>query len=101
MKKIIFTFILVGGLAFAASAQSNNESAVQVQTAGQTVSESAATPVAPGQDKMNETPADKANCGTKNTSSSGKKKCCADGKKASANCHEVKSDMKKEEKISE
>ena len=100
MKKIIFTFILVSGLAFAASAQSNNESAVQVQSAGQTVSESAATP--PGQDKMNETPADKANCGTKSTSTaSGKKKCCADGKKASASCHEAKSDMKKEEKISE
>ena len=99
MKKLLFSFFLVTGFAIAANAQSNTNATTNSNR--QVVSESAA----PAQPAVNaeEAGVQPTNCGSKNASeaSGTKKSCCAHGKKTAANCSEAKSDVRKEEKISE
>ena len=95
MKKLIFSFILLTGFAIAANAQSNSNitsGGTQVQAVSESADVPAETPAQVSESNSNDA-SSKANSGM-----TGKKKsCCAHGKKASANC----GDMKKEEKTSE
>ena len=99
MKKILFSLLLITGFAVAANAQSNAKS---TDADSQPVITESAAPAQPAAESEKEIQNTNGTAKTGCSEMSGTKKpCCAHGKKTASNSSGVKSDMRKEDKVSD